>query len=220
VTSDLRLSAADQHNVQAAIRTILVWAAYDSLNEWRVAIHRAVKRVVDGDMVFSYSGAGQFDGVLSEEIGRIGEFPGRISPLARKFSLFERSEELGVWDRQTLHQDHYKDFLRSSYYHEFARPLRALDGVGIAVQVRDFHAGLQLHRDSERGAAFGNRGVALLQLLFPVFQVAIDTATSHFGTADQLDRATPTVNRMACIPSSSASSNAVRRRPPLTHREL
>jgi DNA-binding CsgD family transcriptional regulator len=215
VTSDLRLSPADQHNVQAAIRAILVCAPYQSLTDWRLEVHRAVKRVVDGDMATSYLGTLEREAVLSEEIGRISEFVPLVSSLANRFSIWDRTMELGVWDRSTLWQAHIGDFLRSSYYHEFVRPIRAFDGVGLAVRVGNMHAGLQVHRDSKRGVRFGRREVALLQLLHPAFHVGLEIATSYFAAAGQLEKLKASVHR---IPASSASSGIMHSS--LTHREL
>jgi DNA-binding CsgD family transcriptional regulator len=222
VTSDLHLTAADQQNVQAAIRSLLVCAPYKSLTEWRLATHRAVRRLVDGDMAMSYLGMHQFEAVISEEIGRIGEFPTRAPPIAGRFGVFERSEALGVWNRSMLWGNHIGDFLRSSYYNDFARPLHAIDGVGLSACVQGLHAGLQVHWDSKPDGRFGNRALGLLRLMYPAFQVGIDIAANHFGVAKPPLKWEPPVN---CRDGPSAPENAAPQRvahyrSQLTRREL
>jgi DNA-binding CsgD family transcriptional regulator len=216
--SDLVLTATDQRNVQAAIRSMLVCAPHKTLNQWRLANHHALRLVIDGDTAFSYLGFNPFEALVSEEISRIGEFPERVSPLVSRFNAFERSERLGAWNRSMLWGEHIGDFWRSNYYQDFARPLRALDGVGLSVAVGDIHAGLQIHRDSIRAGGFGSRDIALLQLLLPAFQVAVGIATSYFGVARESVTRMPQVDR---IPATGDSSrHTARHRTLLTHREL
>ena len=218
MTFDLRLSAADQANVQAAIRTLLVPAPHKSFDQWRLAVHRAVKRVVGGDMVMSYSGGGKFNALLSEEMGRIGEFPARALPLIHRFDTFQRTETLGAWTRSLLWRPHLRAFLRSSYYNEFARPLGALDGVGLAIAAGGIHSGLQVHGDSELGVRFGQREMAILRLFIPAFAVGIELATSYFGTASE--GAKLRSDGTGVVPMSRTASGSAQHLPGLTRREM
>jgi DNA-binding CsgD family transcriptional regulator len=193
VNTPLILSAADQENVQAAVREILTCGRHHTLSDWRLSVHRAVKRVLDADMVFSYVGRHQLDALLSEEAPRIGEFPSHAAPLIRRFDTFRRTEKLGAWSRSSLWGVHIETFRRSAYYHEFSRPLGSIDGAGIATVIGDIHAGLQLHRDSELAGGLSERHVALLALILPAFEIGIATALIHFGLPDTTTQ--PKTNR-------------------------
>jgi DNA-binding CsgD family transcriptional regulator len=212
--SDLVLTGADQRNLQAAIRTLLVCAPHQSLTDWRLATHRAVRRLVDGDMAMSYIGTHPFDAVVSEEIGRIGEFPTRAAPMVARFNVFDRSERLGVWSRSTLWHGHMQEFLRSSYYQDFARPLHSIDGVGLSINRRGIHASLQIHRDSKL-VQLGVREIGLLRLLLPAFEAGIEIATSYFNPPGQIGLMESRAQKERLL-----SQTAIRHCPRLTHREL
>lgn len=212
---DLILSAADQRNVQAAIRTLLMCASHESLTDWRLAAHRAVRLLVDGDMAMSYIGTHPFEAVISEEAPRVSEFPSRAAPMVTKFNVFERSERLGVWSRSSLWRGHMRDFLRSSYYQDFARPLHSIDGVGLSVNMRGVHASLQIHRDSKL-AGLGAREVRLLRLLLPAFEAGTEIATSHFSAPGAPLRLTTPLTRQQRF----LSGTPIRDCSLLTHREL
>jgi DNA-binding CsgD family transcriptional regulator len=214
--SELTLTAIDQQNVQAAIRTLLVCAPHESLIAWRLAAHRAVKRLVDGDMAMSYVGMHPFEAVLSEEAPRVSEFPSRAAPMVSRFNVFERSERLGAWSRSMLWHGHMRAFLRSSYYQDFARQLDAIDGVGLSVNVRGIHASLQIHRDSKRTAVLTDREVGLLRLLLPAFEAGIDIANSYFNLHGRPMEVLPLPDRLDRILAGTALHHCSR----LTRREL
>jgi DNA-binding CsgD family transcriptional regulator len=213
---DLVLTAADQRNVQAAIRTLLVCAAHQSLTDWRLAAHRAMRLLVDGDMAMSYVGTHPFEAVISEEAPEVSEFPSRAAPMVARFNVFERSERLGVWSRTMLWRGHMRDFLRSSYYQDFARPLHSIDGVGLSVNVRGIHASLQIHRDSKLAGPLRDREVGLLRMLMPAFEAGIDIATSYFRPPSQPPGLTPSPSQK----ERRLLVNAIHHCPALTHREL
>jgi DNA-binding CsgD family transcriptional regulator len=179
--SDLVLTAADQRNVQSAIRTLLVCAQHPNLDAWRLACHREMKRLIDGDMVMSYIGVQPFDAVISEESPRVSEFPRRAAPMVSKFNVFARSERLVVWSRSTLWHGRMHEFLRSSFYQDFARPLHSIDGVGISIKSSGIHASIQIHRDSKLGGPLMDHELGLLKLVLPAFQVGTDIASSYFA---------------------------------------
>lgn len=212
---DLVLTAADQRNVQAAIRTLLECRPHQSFTDWRLAAHRAVKLLIDGDMAMSYIGTHPFEAVISEEAPRVDEFPRRAAPMVAKFNVFDRSERLGVWSRSMLWRGHMRDFLRSSYYQDFVRPLHAIDGVGLSVNMRGLHASLQIHRDSKH-AGLGDREVRLLRLLLPAFEAGIGIATSYFTPMGRpVGLSPPLALKERFLPST-----AIHHCPRLTHREL
>jgi DNA-binding CsgD family transcriptional regulator len=164
----------------------------------------------------SYLGTQQFEAVLSEEVGRVVEFPRRASPMVEKFNVLERSERLGVWSRSLLWRGHMRDFLRSSFYQDFARPIHSIDGVGLSVNTRGIHASLQVHRDSKLAGPLRNREVGLLRLLLPAFEAGINIATSHFSPPSQPLglRPSPTQKERLLL------GTAIHHCPTLTHREL
>ena len=174
-----------------------------------------MRLLVDGDMAMSYIGTDPFEAVISEEAPGLSEFPGRAAPMVTRFNVFERSERLGVWSRSSLWRGHMRDFLRSSYYQDFARPLGSIDGVGLSVNMRGLHASLQIHRDSKH-ADLGDREVRLLRLLLPAFEAGIDIATSHFSSPAQPTELSPPLTPRERF----LSGTAIRHCPRLTHREL
>jgi DNA-binding CsgD family transcriptional regulator len=212
---DLVLTAADRRNVQEAIRTLLVCECHQSLTDWRLAAHRAVKFLVDGDMAMSYVGLYPFEAVISEEVPRVSEFPSRAAPMVSRFNVLERSERLGAWSRSMLWRGHMREFLRSSYYQDFARPLHSIDGVGLSLHVRGVNASLQIHRDSRRTAIIRNREVGLLRLLLPAFEAGINIATSYFSRGQPVGLEPSAVPKERILPSP-----ALRHCPQLTQREL
>jgi DNA-binding CsgD family transcriptional regulator len=168
----------------------------------------------------SYAGSRPFDAVLSEEIDRIAEFRPRAVPLSSRFGLLQRTEELGAWNRPSLWREHYGDFLRSSYYHEFVLPIRAFDGVGLAVSFGNIHAGVQIHRDTKRGGRFGGREVALLQLILPAFQIGIEIAMSYFATIGPQMKVLSQLSSTNGASASHVASGLTRHFRALTAREL
>lgn len=213
--SDLVLTATDQRNVQAAIRTLLVCTPHQSLTDWRLAAHHAVRLLVDGDGGMSYIGTQPFEAVISEEAPRVSEFPSRAGPMVTRFNVLERSERLGVWSRATLWRGHMREFLRSSYFQDFARPLHAIESVGLSVNMRGTHASLQIFRDSKH-VGLGDREVRLLRLLLPAFEAGIDIATSYFSAPSRPIRLRPSPAQMERL----LPGTAIHHCPRLTHREL
>lgn len=214
MTPDLLLSAADRQNLQAAIRTLLVCAPHESLTDWRLAAHRAVRLLIDGDMAMSYIGAHPFEGIISEEAPRVSEFPTRAAPMVARFNVLERSERLGAWSRSMLWHGHMREFLRSSYYQDFARPIHSIDGVGLSINRRGIHASLQIHRDSKL-AGLGVRELGLLKLVLPAFEAGVEIATSYFRPPSQIGLMPSLARTERFLPGT-----AVRHCPRLTHREL
>ena len=213
--ADLVLTAADQRNVQSAIRSLLGCAQHDSLIDWRLATHRAIKRLIDGDMVMSYIGAAPFEAVISEEATRVSEFPARAGPMVSRFNVFERSEQLVVWSRSTLWQGRMREFLRSSFYQDFARPLHSIDGVGISIKVKGVHASVQIHRDSKLGGPLREREVGLLRMLLPAFEVGTEMALWYFNSPNRSTSSVAPANGRAIVTGGQAPWTSSR----LTRRE-
>ncbi|MFL5639575.1 MAG: response regulator transcription factor [Gemmatimonadaceae bacterium] len=137
--------------------------------------------------------------------------------MIKKYDVFQRTEDLGAWTRSTLWGKHIGDFLRSSYYHEFARPLHSLDGVGVSMVMGGMHVGLQLHRDSIRGGGCGVRELALLRLLLPSFEVGLGIAMAYFRVSNG-ESVSLTANEPPAV--SVVSPAGMRHWHSLTKREL
>lgn len=180
MTSPIRLSAADQRNLQSAIATLLACGSHRSFLEWRLAVNSEFKRVLDSDTATFYTAMPSGTAAVSEDIARIREFVPLVSPLSAQFRLSDRELALGAWDRRTLWGRDLVHFVRSSYYNDFVRPIRALDAVGLAVRAGGAFVTLHLHRCSASGPRFGARSLALLRLLEPAFRVAAELALAHF----------------------------------------
>jgi DNA-binding CsgD family transcriptional regulator len=109
-----------------------------------------------------------------------------------------------------------REFLRSSYYQDFAKPLHSIDGVGLSVKMQGIHASLQIHRDSKLAGGIRERHIALLRLLLPAFETGINIATSHFSPPSQPLglRPSPTQKERLLL------GTAIHHCPTLTRREL
>jgi DNA-binding CsgD family transcriptional regulator len=115
-----------------------------------------------------------------------------------------------------LWRGHMREFLRSSYYQDFAKPLHSIDGVGLSVKMQGIHASLQIHRDSKLAGGIRERHIALLRLLLPAFETGIEVATSFFSPSRgivQLSEPAGQKNRLF-------PGRAIRHCSGLTHREL
>jgi len=181
--SVLRLTPPQRESVQAAIRVLLTPGAFESLDAWRRAVNRATRPLLDADMATFLLALGTTRSAVSEEIGRIGEYVPQLTPLATQTRLLQRAQQLVVCDRESLWGLHLPEMLRSAYYNEFVRPIRAFDGINLTVAGGDLYATLHFNHERERGPRFGARGLALLWLLEPAFRVGSRLAVDYFARA-------------------------------------
>lgn len=201
MSSGLVLGAADRRHLEAAMSALLSPLAYESREAWALASIRALKALLGADkgtLVMPSTSAPMY---VSEDVARHDciAYPLAISPLDRRLSVWERQHALGAFDRPTLWGTALPRMLASPYYHEFVVPLRLHDATGLTRHLGgmdtritgDTVACLWLHHDRPGGRKFGERGLALLRLLYPAFTAGAElshrAATAHRSVMDGLD---------------------------------
>lgn len=89
----------------------------------------------------------------------------------------QRRDELGleVWNRALLHGPDLRCFWKSEIHKDFLVPNRILDSMGLTVTLNGAanHATIFCHREKAGTPEFGERGVAILNLLLPAFKAGV-----------------------------------------------
>lgn len=188
--ASVRLSAHELREVERATTLLLSSLAAPDPAAWQLAVLRSIKSLLRADkasmMVPPWLG---FPSSACECISPddVRDFPIRIQPLDRRWTVWKRQVELGVSDRDLLWGPMREDFVRSAYYNEFIVPGQLFDALIMNVQVGgapgpDAVAGLWFHHDRPTGPRFGDRGLALLRLLLPSFRAGM-LALKRVGSA-------------------------------------
>jgi DNA-binding CsgD family transcriptional regulator len=175
----LTLSSSDLDHLVAAQRAMLSWPEADGLDGWYRHVSRAVKALVGADsaiLVLPASGGGVTS--QSEELSdeALTAYPLELQPLLRRIPIWELMARLGVFSRASLWHPHERVLYGSEYYHDYVVPIRAFDTIGMATsagKVTGSPAHLMFHHERPTGRKFGQRGAALLRLVFPAFEAAV-----------------------------------------------
>ena len=179
----LTLESRDIVRVQGLTQTLLSPLDYPHVDGWRRAVCREAKDLLGADLATfqlpNHEGALFFSEELAPEV--IGGYPQLSEPLDRRFHMWNRKATLRVCSRAMLWGADLEEYERDAYYHEVVIPARGFDALiaASALDARRFDAGtmatLMFHHDSLTGPRFGERGIALLQLLHPAFEAGIQT---------------------------------------------
>lgn len=126
----------------------------------------------------------------------LGHQPSRPAAATDTIPFWARTRKLGVYNRDLAWQPHLDLYYRSAYYNEFVVPVRSFDVVGMVVPVSDANgrrgaANLLFSHEREDGPEFGDRGLALLRLLFPAFKAGVNT---HVRLAEHRSTLTRTLD--------------------------
>ena len=103
----------------------------------------------------------------------------------------QRRDELGleVWNRSLLHGDNLRAFWKSEIHRDFLVPNKILDSMGLTVALKggsSHHATIFCHREKANTPEFGERGIALLELLLPAFKAGVRDLVRHSHQRESL----------------------------------
>lgn len=178
---DIVLSSSHQQRFAGALRTLLSPLAYASSLEWRVAVNRSLEHLLDADHVTFGIPGGEPDFVSSEGasdvFGSSSDGPG---PQECRFGISERALQLGALNRELLLGIQLPAHHESEYSNDYIVVNQAFDWLALVAAMTSERgttrvAQIVLHKDPATGREFGNRGLALVRLLFPGFRSGIIT---------------------------------------------
>ncbi|NIP61104.1 MAG: PAS domain-containing protein [Gemmatimonadetes bacterium] len=201
--SVLTLDSHDRRLLSRALEALLSPLAHESLDGWRAAVNRSLKRLLGADMVgFDFPVPGEAR-VYSEEHDpeRAKDYHEVIRPLDSRFQAFRRFQRLGVGTREMGWGPHLDEMLESAYYNEYIVPMRCFDT--LAAHGRDGRSGiayaLYFHHERETGPKFGERGLGLLRLLYPAFRTGVGTYLRMVGRRERLAALIDGLDRPAAL---------------------
>jgi len=153
---------------------------FASLDDWRAEVSQRLKEILGADKcVFQFP---SLDGSLfytkDYDINAINEFPDRVSHLDKRYDLWNKAINFGVFDRKMLFGNNLKEVIKDEYYTNYVRKIRAFDSLimcvklGYEVDARD-GAMIMFHHDNESGPFFGVREMNLLRLLKHCFDYGV-----------------------------------------------
>lgn len=175
------IGAPEYAALQRAMRVMLTPAAYPDFDAWRRDVRMITCELLGADngmFVVRTKAATSID----SDLPRVQEYVPRSDPFDSRIRLWDRQVEQVVWNRPSLWGKFLPEMLRSSYYAEWVRPIRAFHTIGLSVIADTTNTLISLHltREREREAGFGERGLMLLGLLEPAFRCGAATALWHF----------------------------------------
>ena len=202
----LSLTIGDQRRLTHALGTLLRPLDFESVDGWRAAVTRSIKPLIDADMAtFQLPVAGGrtfYTEDVDAELVNARYVP-LADPIHRKFQLWHKQVELGVWNRSVLFGPHIRTLYQSAYYEEFLLPLRAYDSIGLTVPLPTFpDATLYFHHESPHGRRFGRRGLSLLRLLRDAFSAGVTLQLSMAAQRSSLVRVLDEVSDAVLLFSS------------------
>lgn len=200
----LLLSAADRAQLARASQALLSPLGHAHVDGWRAAVNRELRQVIGADSVGFLLPVADAAPVFSEEHAPevLARFPELVPPaLGDGTPIWQRALELGVATLDTAYGRDAGLYYGSAYYNEYARPGGAAQTLSASMPVGEGAtplgaASVQLWRDASTHARFGEREVAMLQLLEPAFRAGVE-GWMRFGregvalmrTIDLLDQA-------------------------------
>jgi DNA-binding CsgD family transcriptional regulator len=178
----LALSGTDQASLASVHRCLLSPLDHEHLDAWRQRVCRDIKELLGADKATFALPLPGMEPYFSEEVdqGTKSAYPDRAEPLERRWSVFQRGCELQVYSRDQLFRPNLAAFYRSEYYNELIVPAACHDTVGLSCALEGRPgpttvAHLLLHHERPTGRPFGERGLALLRLLYPAFEAGVRT---------------------------------------------
>jgi DNA-binding CsgD family transcriptional regulator len=208
----LTLQAADLMRLQRLTHTLLSPLDFAALDDWRRAVCVGARDLLGADTVsFQLPNAeSPLFFSLGFDHGAVNSYPELIAPLARvsRIALWERKVRLGVCDRAALWGRHLEAYRRGAYYNEVVVPHRGFDAllVNIGLDEQRFTphtvASLMFHHDRPMPGEFGTRGLAIAQLVRPIFEAGarawVAVARRRTGFAALLDSLSDGVQLSNC----------------------
>lgn len=172
---DIRLSSSEIERLTEAQNTLLSPFDYESKAEWLIECLATIRDLIGAD-----AGVAQDPDdprfAISSEYPRtfLAPYKDLIVDAELRFVDHARFAALGVWNRRQAFANDLDGFYNSRYYNEYVVPARAFDATGLAVSQAGRHdltdtLMLIFHHHNSTGRQFGERGLALLRLIYPAF---------------------------------------------------
>jgi DNA-binding CsgD family transcriptional regulator len=176
----LTLTRPQRRTFQAATRVLTSPLDFDSDIDWRRAALKPIKQLLGADKAtFVLLGTEQPTFSDDFDADATAVYLNVLDPMLEAF-LAKRSAALpAVFDRARFWGSHLEDYFQSTYYNDYIRPLRAFDAVGLRVAASGAAAKdamghhLMCHHDCPHPDGFGDKALALLDLLHPAFEAGL-----------------------------------------------
>lgn len=173
---ELRLTSYEIEKLTEAQNILLSPFDYASRAEWLLECLATIRDLVGADAgVAQDPDDPQF--AISSEYPKtfLAPYKDAIVDTELRFVDHSRFAALGIWNRRTAFANDLDAFYGSRYYNEYVVPARAFDATGLAVSLAgrdDLTDTLMLifHHHNPTGRQFGERGLALLRLIYPAFR--------------------------------------------------
>jgi DNA-binding CsgD family transcriptional regulator len=189
----LRLSKGDQLRLQHATQVLLSPTAYGDLDGWRRETGRALRPLLGADKAMFLLPMEGIQPLYSEEVDTqlLLRYPAEIHEISTRHRIDEKKRQLRICSRDQIWGPHLPEYYRSEYYNELVAPNRAFDAIEMTVplgpEVKNV-ATIWCHHESLRGRRFGERGLALLRMLYPAFQSGAESVSRLRVQRDVLAR--------------------------------
>jgi DNA-binding CsgD family transcriptional regulator len=176
---DIVLSSSHQERFEGALRTLLSPLAYPSSLEWRIAVNRSLKQLLDADRV-TFGIPGAEPDFISDEPTPIGLSSDRLRPLEHRVPISEHALELGALNGELLQRTHLPANSAVECASDYIVLNEAFDWLALVAAMTPDQgiasvAQIVLHNEPSADREFGNRGLALARLLVPAFRAGIMT---------------------------------------------
>jgi DNA-binding CsgD family transcriptional regulator len=190
------LSRADQEKADRLSTLMLSVLDHESTSAWRAQLLTSIKEELGADKAVSYLPSEGHEPFMCVEmpVQIPNGYPAVIKPLDRRWSIWDRQAELGVFDRRSLWDPWSRQFLRSAYYNDYVLPHRLYGAMGISVKGHGLTANtpnvptLWLHHDRPGSLGLGDRERAILRAVIPAFTAAVEIIRVVGNRRDALTR--------------------------------
>ena len=136
----LTLSPADCKRLEESLSVLLSPLEYDRLDDWRLAVNRSVRRLLQSDLAtFHLSHERTSVPLLSEEISAtaLQKYPAHLQHWNDRLGMVDRMSAMGVWTRTFLWGKRIDLLYASDYWSELLVPQRAYHSMGATVGVAE-----------------------------------------------------------------------------------
>jgi DNA-binding NarL/FixJ family response regulator len=176
-TVAITLSSSDLTGLQSAITTLVSPLDYDRVQDWRTACRVQVERLVSAD-----SSAG----MLPCPGEPLADYAQDLAPAMTDYLSYYYTLDTGLQQRRRelgLNVCHWsavydmRKLVKTEIYNDFSKARGLLDGIGMTMDFDEPHAiaALLFYHERQNSKPFGERGLAMLRVLFPAFKDGVDS---------------------------------------------
>lgn len=181
----LRLSTQDQHALRGVMQTLLSPLDFADVDAWRDEVCRGTAALLGAD-----KGAFMLLGAGVQPMHQRGMDPAGLDAYLAHFHALDGNERRRALGRPAaLTERLYApgEYRRTEYFNDFVVPFRLHHVLGLAVERgADTYAGLSFHHDRDTGPQFGDRELALAELLHPALRAGVDTVLHLHADRERL----------------------------------